>query len=203
MRFHSLRFQTRILTTRYMGRRLLSRCLLSFVVLLGCFLFLWTPQALAGLNDDKFDGNVFVLYGGNGSLVPARVTLAESLKRNKPALLVFYVDDSSDCKKYATVVSQLQAPYGREANFIPVDIDSLPLKSSYEPTEAGYYYKGLVPQTVLIDQKGKVVLNEIGQLAYERVDDAFREVFNLLPRTESIELRRRMVNEINTELTSK
>lgn len=181
----------------------MSRCLLSLVALLGCLLLLGTPQALAGLTDDKFDGNVFVLYGGNGSLVPARVTLAESLKREKPALLVFYVDDSSDCKRYATVVSQLQAPYGREANFIPIDIDSLPIKSTYEPTEAGYYYKGLVPQTVLIDQKGKVILNATGQLAYEQVDDAFREVFDLLPRSESVELRRRMVNEINTELTSK
>ncbi|HEY9600054.1 MAG TPA: thioredoxin family protein, partial [Allocoleopsis sp.] len=79
--------------------------------------------------------------------------------------------------------------------------DSLPVKSKYEPTEPGYYYKGLVPQTVLIDQKGKVVLNETGQLAYERIDDAFRQVFDLLPRSESVELKRRTLNEINTELT--
>jgi thiol-disulfide isomerase/thioredoxin len=160
-----------------------------------------TPQALAGLNDDKFEGNVFVLYGGNGSLVPARVTLAESLKRDKPTLLVFYVDDSSDCKRYATVVSQLQEPYGRAADFIPVNIDILPLKSSDNPTEPRYYYKGLVPQTVLIDQKGKVVLNETGQLTFEQVDDAFRKVFDLLPRSQSVELKRRVVNEITTELT--
>jgi thiol-disulfide isomerase/thioredoxin len=175
--------------------------LLSLVAIFGCLLLLGTPSALAGLNDDKFDGNVFVLYGGNGSLVPPRVTLAESLKREKPALLVFYVDDSTDCKQYATVVSRLQDPYGRAANFVPVDIDSIPIKSSYTPSEPGYYYEGLVPQTVLIDQKGKVVLNETGQLAYERVDDAFREVFDLLPRSQSVELKRRSFNEINSELT--
>lgn len=191
----------RILTTRYTGRRLVSHCLLSLVAIFGCLLLLGTPSALAGLNDDKFDGNVFVLYGGNGSLVPPRVTLAESLKREKPALLVFYVDDSTDCKQYATVVSRLQDPYGRAANFVPVDIDSIPIKSSYIPSEPGYYYEGLVPQTVLIDQKGKVVLNETGQLAYERVDDAFREVFDLLPRSQSVELKRRSFNEINSELT--
>ena len=155
---------------------------------------------MAGLNDDKYDGNIFVLYAGNGSLVPSRESLADALKQKRPALLVFYLDDSSDCKQYATVVSRLQAPYGRAATFIPINIDSLPLKSKYEPTEPAYYYKGLVPQTVLIDQKGKVVLNETGQLPYERVDDVFRQVFDLLPRSESVELKRRTVNEINTEL---
>jgi hypothetical protein len=159
-----------------------------------------TPPAWAGLNDDKYDGNIFALYAGNGSLVPPRVTLADSFQRERPALLVFYVDDSSDCKQYASVVSQLQAPYGRAADFMPIDIDSLPLKSQYKPTEPGYYYEGLVPQTVLIDQKGQVVLNETGQIPYERVDDVFREVFNLLPRSESVELKRRTFNELNTEL---
>lgn len=175
-------------------------CCFLTIIMFNLLLF-GTPQALAALNDDKFDGNIFVLYGGNGSLVPARTPLAESLKREKPSLLVFYVDDSSDCKQYATVVSQLQEPYGREVNFIPVDIDILPSKPSEILTEAGHYYKGLVPQTVLIDQKGKVILDEVGQLPYEKVDDAFRQVFNLLPRSESTQLKRRIVNEINTELT--
>jgi thiol-disulfide isomerase/thioredoxin len=165
--------------------------------------FLWligTPSALAGLNDDKFDGNIFALYAGNGSLVPARVTLTESLRRERPSLLVFYLDDSSDCKQYAAVISQLQDPYGRAANFLPINIDSLPPKSKYQPTEPGYYYQGLVPQTVLLDQKGKVVLNVTGQVPYEQVDDAFRKVFDLLPRSESVELKRRTFNEFNTEL---
>lgn len=191
----------RILTTRHKTKCLVARCLLSLVAVFGCLLLLGTPPALAGLNDDQFDGNVFVLYAGNGSIVPPRVGLAESLKQKKPALLVFYVDDSKDCKQYAPVISQLQAPYGRAASFIPVDIDSLPLKSTYTPSEPGHYYKGLVPQTVLINQKGEVVLDETGQVAYERIDDTFRQVFDLLPRSESVELKRRIVNEINTELT--
>ena len=178
-----------------------SLVLCGFLMLVFNLLLWGTPQAQAALNDDKFDGNIFVLYGGNGSLVPARTPLAESLKREKPAFLVFYVDDSSDCKKYATVVSRLQEPYGRVANFIPVNIDILPSQPSDKLTEASHYYKGLVPQTVLIDQKGKVILDEVGQLSYEQVDDAFRQAFDLLPRSQSVELKRRIVNEINTELT--
>jgi hypothetical protein len=156
---------------------------------------------MAGLNDDHFDGNIFPLYAGSGSLVPPKVTLAEALQRHRPALLVFYIDDSKDCKQYSSVVSRLDGPYGWAADFIPINIDALPVKSNFEPTEPGYYYKGFVPQTVLINQSGKVVLDEKGILTYEQVDDVFREVFDLLPRSESVELRRRQLNEITTELS--
>ena len=181
--------------------RLFSSCLLTLIAAFGCLLLLGTQPALAGFNDDHFDGNVFVLYGGNASLVPARGTLADSLKAKKPALLVYYVDDSSDCKQYAIVVSNLQAFYGRAANLIPVNVDAIPLKATYTPEEPGYYYDGVVPQTVLIDKSGKVAFNEKGKVPFEKVDDAFREVFNLLPRTESVELKQRPINEFNTELS--
>jgi hypothetical protein len=168
------------------------------VMLLG--LLLSPSQAWAGLTDDRYDGNIFPLYAGNGSLVPPRVTLAESLRSQRPILLVFYVDDSQDCKRYSSVVSQLDAFYGRAANFIPVSADAIPAQSRYQPNELGYYYEGFVPQTVLIDQSGKVVFNQKGAIAYETVDDAFRKVFDLLPRSESVELKRRQFNEVNTEL---
>lgn len=167
---------------------------LSWMQLLGV-----TP-ALASLNDDRFDGNIFALYGGNGALVPPKVTLAQALRRDKPMLLLFYLDDSRDCKQYSPVVSQLQAFYGQAADFIPLDVDAILPKSTYDPQEPGYYYEGLVPQTVILDQTGKVVFNEIGKIPFEQVDDAFREVFDLLPRSESVELKQRPVNEINVEL---
>ena len=181
-------------------RRLFAKCLLMLVAGLTCFFLVAAPPAFAGINDDNFDGNIFVLYAGNGSLVPPKVTLAQSLQADKPTLLVFYVDDSSDCKQYATVVSRLQAFYGRAADFIPVSVDSIPPKSSYEPTEPGYYYQGFVPQVVVLDQSGKEVLNEKGQVPFEKVDDVFRELFNLEPRSSSVELKTRSVNEFNTEL---
>jgi hypothetical protein len=54
---------------------------------------------------------------------------------------------------------------------------------------------------VIIDGEGKVRLDESGQVPFEKIDDTFREVFNLLPRTESVTLRRRSFNEYNSELT--
>ena len=57
-----------------------------------------------------------------------------------------------------------------------------------------------MPQTVLFDEAGEVRLDKTGEIAYEEVDDVMREIFNLYPRSESEELRRRPVNELNTEL---
>ncbi len=177
-----------------------TKSLITAILVLTCSLLLTTP-AWANIDDDKYDGNVFVLYAGNGSLVPARISLADSLKAKKPSYIVFYIDDSRDCKAYSGVMSQMQAYYGKAASFIPVTPDSLELGRKYSNTEEGYYYKGVVPQTVIIDGEGKVRLDESGQVPFEKIDDTFREVFNLLPRTESVALRRRSFNEYNSELT--
>lgn len=182
---------------RAIRRQLIVVCAIATLLLP---IFCFSNQALASLTDDRYDGNIFALYAGNGAIVPPRVSLAQSLKQEKPTLLFFYVDDSSDCKEYSFVISQLQAPYGRVANFVPVMADSIPLKESFAPNEPGYYFKGSVPQTLLLDGSGQVRFDRTGALKYEVVDDVFREVFNLLPREESQELRRRPVNELNVEL---
>lgn len=176
--------------------------LVSFVVATSLLWSLSITPALAGLEDDNYDGNIFALYAGNGSIVPPRFSLAESFKQDKPTLLFFYVDDSRDSKRFSSVVSQLQAPYGRATNFIAIAADSIPEQDSYSPDEPGYYFKGYVPQTVVFDADNNVVLDKVGQVAYEKVDDKLREVFNLLPRTESEELKRRPINEVNGELVS-
>jgi hypothetical protein len=181
------------LTTKWLKQLAIVTTILVFACLL-------SAPAFAGIEDDKYDGNVFVLYAGNGSLVPAKISLADSLKAKKPALIVFYVDDSTDCKKYSTTISQLQGYYGKAASFIPVTVDSLALDKKYPETEAGYYYGGTVPQTVVVDKNGKVQLNEAGIISFEKVDDAMRNVFDLLPRKDSVELKRRSFNEFNSEL---
>lgn len=172
---------------------------LLLVLVLASMLLGGNP-AIASLTDDHYDGNIFPLYAGNGSLVPPSLKLSDSLRTHTPAILVLYVDDSADCKQFAPVISQLDAFYGRAADILPISIDSIPVKDQYDPSEPGYYLTGYAPQTVVFDKTGQVVLNESGVIPYERIDDVLREVFDLLPRSESVELKRRIVNEINTEL---
>jgi hypothetical protein len=185
---------------RHLNWRRLSIVILSLILIVGSVASVNVLPAIANLNDDRYDGDIFALYAGNGSLIPPKVTLEQAFERKRPVLLVLYVDDSSDCKEYSTVVSQVQAFYGRAADLIPIRVDSIPQKNSYSKTEPGFYYKGFVPQTILFDETGKVVLDETGIIPFERLDDVLRELFNLLPRSESAILKRRPVNEINTEL---
>lgn len=186
--------QTKIIAN---WRRLVSKCLLLVI----CLLIISIQPASAGMKDDRYEGNIFVIYAGNGSLVPPRQTLAQTLAQHKPALLAFYVDDSKDCKQYAVFISQTQAFYGRAAEIIPISVDTMPIKESYDPTEPGYYYSGGVPQVVIFDKSGKVILNKKGQVPFEEIDDKFREVFDFLPRDQSIEFKQRSFNEFSSELS--
>ncbi|MBD2629097.1 thylakoid membrane photosystem I accumulation factor [Trichormus variabilis] len=190
----SLFLQTKIIAN---WRRLVSKCLLLVI----CLLIISIQPASAGMKDDRYEGNIFVIYAGNGSLVPPRQTLAQTLAQHKPALLAFYVDDSKDCKQYAVFISQTQAFYGRAAEIIPISVDTMPIKESYDPTEPGYYYSGGVPQVVIFDKSGKVILNKKGQVPFEEIDDKFREVFDFLPRDQSIEFKQRSFNEFSSELS--
>ena len=174
---------------------------IGFLVFLTSFAALPISPASATINDDRYEGNIFVLFGGNGSLVPPRMDLPTSLKREKPAILVFYVDDSSDCKQFAGLVTRIQEFYGRAASIIPVTVDSFIDQDKYTPKDPAYYYSGVVPETVILDQKGKVVYDGKGQVPYEEIDDVLREVFDLLPRSESEVLKRRSFNEFNSGMT--
>jgi thiol-disulfide isomerase/thioredoxin len=178
------------------GAKFRSLLICCWAILLCCSL---AAPAWAGLDDDRFDGNIFVLYAGNGSLVPPRINLADSLSNHKPAMLVFYADDSKDCKRFAGVVSQLQADYGRASNFIPVSIDSLN-QQQYASNEAGFYYKGKIPQTIILNENGKVVYEAIGNASFNDIDNAFRKVFNRPPREAKDNLEQRSFNEFNSEL---
>jgi hypothetical protein len=176
--------------------------ILISTVLIWFFISVAVPSmAHATLQDDHFDGNVFALYAGNGSIVPPRVTLAESLKSTRPTLLTFYIEDSSDCKQFSNIVSQLQAYYGKVVEFIPINVDSIPVgMGSYTSQEPGFYYQGKVPQTLIFDASGKKIIDIVGKGTFNEFDDSLRQIFNLLPRTESVELKRRPLNEVNAEL---
>lgn len=191
------RLKRAVATQQAMRFNVFASLLICLLVLI---LALPTP-AWASLNDDRYDGNIFPLYAGNGSLVPPRLSLALALERgDRPTVLGFYVDDSEDSKKYSTVWSTVDAYYGRAANLIFLSVDSIPPQESYTPTEPGYYYKGAIPQTVILTEDGEMVFSETGDVPYDKIDDTLREVFNLLPRSESEALKRRSFNEQNFEL---
>lgn len=164
------------------------------------FWFSYSGISHADIDNDRYDGNIFVVYAGNGSLVPSKLTLKQSLERKLPVILVYYLDDNSDSKQYAFIVSRFQEFYGRVASIIPVSVDTIVQKESFQRDEVGYYYKQGIPQTVVLDQEGNVVFDEVGQSRFEDVDDVLRKIFDLVPRSESVELKRKTFNQFNSEL---
>jgi len=57
----------------------------------------------------------------------------------------------------APVVSRLQAFYGRATDFIIINVDTIP-PVTYTPNEPGY--EGVVPQVLVFNKSGEVVLNK-------------------------------------------
>jgi hypothetical protein len=170
--------------------------LLSIILLLSVS---FSTPAWAGLQDDHYDGNIFALYGSNGGMIPPRVTVSDSLNRHIPVLLVYYIDDSRDCKTYAAVIANLQVRYGSAVNFIAYALDALDLQ---DPTGPAQYlhqqspFQISVPQTVLLNQAGEIVYERMGAQPIREVENQIRFLFNLEPVTTSSEAHN--FNEVQT-----
>ena len=76
----------------------------SILILL---IFFSSFPANASRDTNSYDGNIFPIYAGNGSIVPPQTTLEESLKNGRISVLFFYLDDSSDSKAMAPIISGL------------------------------------------------------------------------------------------------
>jgi hypothetical protein len=172
---------------------------LSLVALLG-IAFTDVQPVQAKLTDDSYDGNIFALYGGNGSIVPPKINLEQSLQKGRAAMLVFYVDDSADCKRFSPILNLAQGFYGKSLSLIAVSVDSLDLqKNDYSPTDEAYYYKGTVPQTVLISGDGKVGFDREGLFGFEDLDTAIRDLLDLPDAPPELKFRNtdKPINEVN------
>lgn len=166
-------------------------CVLVLVFCLIGFGMGLSQDAIAGIYDDEYDGNIFILYASNAGLIPPKVNLAAAMKKEMPTLIMFYSDDSQECKQNALVLTQLQAEYRRDLNFMPMMVDAINSRRNYEPTEAQYYYNGqFVPQFVLIDASGQTTLNQNGKMSFEELDEPIRDLLGLDPRTEPLVLDR-------------
>ena len=87
--------------------------LLQLLLGLSAALLLWVAPVGAVLNTDSYDGNIYALYAGNGSLVPPAITLGEAMDAGRTAVVIYYLDDSAVSKRFAPVVSELQRLWRR------------------------------------------------------------------------------------------
>jgi hypothetical protein len=165
-----------------------------------CLLLIASP-AEAARDTDSYDGNIFALYAGNGSLVPPATTLKDALEKERTSVIVFYLDDSSTSKIFAPVVSELQRLWGREVELLPFTTDAFQGDDSQDASDPATYWHGTIPQVVVIDGKGTVLLDEDGQVPLEVINAAVSAATGIeAPSEGSTTIS---FNELNTEVMSR
>jgi hypothetical protein len=183
--------------------RLISPLVIRPLAVLGLLLSLLVLApaiAQASLTNNNYDGNIYALYAGNGSLVPPRSSLEQALAEHRTAVVVYYLDDDASSKQFAPVVSELQRLWGNSIELIPLVTDPLQNRPDRGPTDPAHYWHGRIPQVVVFNPDGKVLLDAEGQVGLDSINDAVSQATGI---TIPEELRRSTtvsINELNAEV---
>ena len=146
---------------------------------------------------NSYDGNIFPIYAGNGSLVPPQSTLTESLRNNRTSVLVFYLDDNASSKEFAPVVSGIKLLWSSSIDLIPIAIDEIDNLENKKLNDPGFYWSGNIPQVVIIDGDGNVLLDEQGQVSINDINDAISKGTGL--NKPDFDITVKSYNEYNSE----
>ena len=158
---------------------------------------IWPAGAWASLENDRYDGNIYALYAGNGSLVPPRLTLAEALAEHRVTVLVFYLDDSSVSKRFAGEVSELQRVWGNSIELMPLVTDPLQNRADGGVTDPLHYWRGVIPQVAVLGADGELVFEASGQVEIDAIHAALSRATGLPLPPSSSERRVASFNELN------
>ena len=172
---------------------LLLRVFSSLLILI----FLYVNPVYSARDTNSYDGNIFPIYAGNGSLVPPPSTLSESLKNERTSVLVFYLDDSSTSKEFAPVVSGIKLLWSSSVDLIPLSIDELDNDDQKTSKDPGFYWHGKIPQVVILDGKGNVLLDKEGQVSFDEINNAITKGTGL--KKPDFDLTIKSFNEYNSE----
>ena len=168
------------------------------ILISSLILFLISASPVFSARDtDSYDGNIYPIYAGNGSLVPPPSTLSESLKNERTSVLVFYLDDSATSKQFAPVVSGIKLLWSSSVDLIPLSIDELDNNDKKTFEDPGYYWHGNIPQTVILDGKGNVLLDKEGQVSFDDINNAITKGTGL--EKPDFDLTVKSFNEYNSE----
>ena len=140
-----------------------------FQTILILLIFFSSYPAKASRDTNSYDGNIFPIYAGNGAIVPPQTTLEESLKNGRISVLFFYLDDSSDSKAMAPIISGLDLIWRNNIDLIALTTDELQSDTSEKDSnQPNYYWNGLIPQTIILNSNGEVKFDKNGMV---NIDD--------------------------------
>lgn len=188
------------------GARRLLALVLPLLLSLGASLTLGlaAPEpAAASLTNNTYDGNIYALYAGNGSLVPPRRTLEQALAEQRPTVVVYYLDDDAASKQFSPVVSELQRLWGNSIELIPLVTDPLQNRAAQGPQDPATYWRGRTPQVVVFNGEGRVLFDGEGAVSIEAINQAVSEATGI-PLPEGFRSSTTvLINELNAEVVSR
>tara|TARA_Y100000589_G_scaffold184855_1_gene175153 strand:+ start:8635 stop:9141 length:507 start_codon:yes stop_codon:yes gene_type:complete len=150
---------------------------------------------------DSYDGNIFPIYAGNGSLVPPQTSLKESIQNKRVSILFFYLDDSADSKALAPVIAGLDLIWKNNIDIIPLTTDELQNKDFSDPLEEGFYWNGFIPQTIILDEKGSVKYDKNGYVDLNEVNKIIADIKGIDLKDTSFSVN--SFNEYNSQISKK
>ena len=150
---------------------------------------------------DSYDGNIFPIYAGNGSLVPPQTSLKESIQNKRISILFFYLDDSADSKALAPVIAGLDLIWKNNIDIIPLTTDEFQNKVYTDPLEEGFYWNGYIPQTIILDETGSVKFDKTGQIDIDEVNKVISEIKGIKLEDSSFTVE--SFNEYNSQISKK
>ena len=148
---------------------------------------------------DSYDGNIFPIYAGNGSLVPPQTSLKESIQNKRVSILFFYLDDSADSKALAPVIAGLDLIWKNNIDIIPLTTDELQNKDFTDPLEEGFYWNGYIPQTIILDETGSVKFDKNGLVDLDEVNKVISEIKGIKLDNSSFTVE--SFNEYNSQIS--
>ena len=145
-------------------------------LLLISILFFLNSPVNASKTTDSYDGNIFPIYAGNGSIVPPQTSLKESIKNKRVSILFFYLDDNANSKAVVPIISGLDLIWRNSIDIIALTTDEIQGKEFKDVKEEGYYWNGYIPQTVLIDGEGNKRYDKNGLIDIDEINKKIGEI---------------------------
>ena len=176
------------------------RLLKFFIIFIFIFIYLNIP-AYGSRITDSYDGNIFPIYAGNGSLVPPQTTLKESIQNKRVSLLFFYLDDSADSKALAPVIAGLDLIWKNNIDIIPLTTDELQNIDFSDPLEEGFYWNGYIPQTIILDETGSVKFDKNGPIDLDEINNVISQIKGIKLENSSFTIE--SFNEYNSQISKK
>ena len=118
------------------------------------------------------------------------------------AVLFFYLDDSSDSKAMAPIISGLDLIWRNNIDIIALTTDELQDKEKSDlRSEPNYYWNGLIPQTIIINSDGEVKYDQNGMINIDELNKVIGELkgIDIEDMTFSVE----SFNEYNSIISEK